>query len=78
MNKSKGKASLLFYSLLCAALLAFIIVWQLFFRDVSYYVPAAIMLVFSSTEKKLLSLPIIAPQTPARSAGTQKEMNFGT
>ena len=47
MNKSKGKASLLFYSLLCTALLAFIIVWQLFFRDVSYYVPAAIMLVFS-------------------------------
>lgn len=44
MNK---KSSALFYSLLAAVILVFIVVWHLFFSDVSYYVPAAVMLLLS-------------------------------
>ena len=47
MINSKSKAPLLFYSMLSAALLVFVVLWRVFFKDVSYYVPAAVLLIFS-------------------------------
>lgn len=42
-----SKSSALFYSLLAAVILVFIVLWRMFFKDVSYYVPAAVMLLLS-------------------------------
>lgn len=48
MNGNKnGIKTALFYFVLAAVLLGLIIIWQLFFKDISYYVPSAILLVFS-------------------------------
>lgn len=41
------RKSTAFYAALVLALLAFTVVWQLWFKDVSYYIPSAVLLVFS-------------------------------
>ena len=47
MNERKRSNKAVFYILFASALLGFVVVWRLFFVNVSFYVPAAVMLVFS-------------------------------
>ena len=47
MNERKRSNKAIFYILFALALLGFVVVWRLFFVNVSFYVPAAVMLVFS-------------------------------